>query len=152
VSRPLRFSKSHSNFVSDYHSTSRKRIVDFNLITKTFGGAHRVISIRLNGPASKPLLIRVVKSSLSNLEAEDVAQIMRTAEPVAGLLENGEQSSSTVDVIEPGSITISDLENWAFECTYEFSRSQETSSTGFIFGVEYAALNLPYVSCSQTLH
>jgi hypothetical protein len=146
VSKPLGISGSHSNFISDYHYTSRKRIVDFNLITKNFKGARRVISIDLNGPASKPLFISVVKSSVSNLEVEDVAQVMRTAEPVASLLENGKQSSSTIDVIEPGSLSISDLENWAFECTYEFSKSQEMSSTGFIFGVGYAALNLPYVS------
>jgi hypothetical protein len=83
---------------------------------------------------------------MSNLVAEDMAQVMRTVEPTDGLLENGELSSTAIEIIEPGSISVSDLEKWAFECTYEFSKTKDMCSTGFIFGVEYAALNLPYVS------
>jgi hypothetical protein len=67
-------------------------------------------------------------------------------EPGYRISEDAQSLSEVIKVLKPGSLSSTDLENWAFDYTYKYSKNKLPHATGFIFGIEYAKKGLPHVS------
>lgn len=71
---------------------------------------------------------------------------MQTVEPEHRTSQDAQSLSEVIKVLKPGSLTSTDLQNWAVDYTYKFSNTMLPHATGFVFGVEYAKKGLPHVS------
>jgi hypothetical protein len=130
----------------DYSSTSRRRVLDFHLSTTELEGSQRPLFIDGTGPATLPLLLKVLEIKTENLGLNDRARVLQTAKPEYKISEDAESLSDTIKLLKPGSLSSTDLENWAVDYTYKFSSTMLPRATGYVFGVEYAKKGLPHVS------
>jgi hypothetical protein len=130
----------------DYPSSSRKRILDFHLSTTKLEGSPRTIYIDGAGPVTFPLCIKVLVLEAGKLELDDRARVLRTVEPEYIISKDADSLAEVINVLKPGSLSSTDLQNWAVDYTYEYSSTKLPHATGFIFGIEYAKKGLPHVS------
>jgi hypothetical protein len=123
-----------------------KRILDFHLSMVKLESSERVIIIDGAGPITHPLRIKVLEINIAQLELNDRARVLRTVEPKYTISEGPQSLPKTIKVLKPGSLTSTDLENWAVDYSCKYSKTKLPHATGFIFGVEYVKKGLPHVS------
>lgn len=120
--------------------------MDFQLSTPKLAGPQRVLFIDGAGPTTLPLCIKVLELNTEKLELNDRVRVLRTVKPEYRISEDLQSLSKTIKVLKPGSLSNADLESWAVDYAYKYSKTKLPHATGFVFGVEYAKKGLPNVS------
>jgi hypothetical protein len=116
------------------------------LSTTKLEGSPRTIYIDGAGPVTLPLCIKVFVLGAGKLELDDRARVLRTVEPEHIISKDADSLAEVINVLKPGSLSSTDLENWVVDYTYKYSSTKLPHATGFIFGIEYAKKGLPHVS------
>lgn len=98
-----------------------------------------------SGPVTHPLFIKVLVLETEQLELGDRALVLRTVESNHNISDDAKSLAEVIHVLKPGSLSRTDLENWAVDYTYKYSKAKLPHATGFVFGIEYAKKGLPHV-------
>lgn len=79
----------------------------------------------------------------SSLSPETIAEITRIQNLGS---KSSQETSKTVTVLDPDILSALDLERWAIEYAYKFTKEINIHATAFILGIEYVERKLPHVS------
>ena len=124
--------------------------MDFNADFSGIEGARRVLSIDGRGASSRPFHIIVLEVETVLLDPKtltEVQRIHRLGSKVSGEDLPCEPSQPrTVTVLDPDILSTFDIEKWAIEYAYKFTKTHNIHATAFILGIEYVERGLPHVS------
>ncbi|TAQ89489.1 hypothetical protein B7494_g2167 [Chlorociboria aeruginascens] len=127
-----------------YSSSSRKRIVDFDIKFTGIYGSQRILTIDGKGPASIPLhliALEIKTTSLNSLMQNEIDRITRLRAPYPS---NDAVQPSTITILDPDGLAALDIEGWAVQYAIEFNKYHNQKTSSFRFGLKYFQLGLPY--------
>ena len=147
------FHSSHFVSCSDadtivYGSSSRTRVTDFNVLFENVKGRRRIFTIDGNGPSPRPLHIIVVEVETSSLNPDAIDAISRVQGRGSPPAIEGTSPSAppkTITIVDPDVLSSLDLNIWAMEYAYKFTKTHNIHATAFILGIEYVEKKLPHV-------
>lgn len=97
------------------------------------------------GATSRPIHVIVMEVEISSLSPQTAAEIKRI-QNLGSQIKNIASESSTVMILDPDILSALDLERWAIEYAYKFTKDYNVHATAFLLGIEYVERKLPHVS------
>jgi hypothetical protein len=91
------------------------------------------------------IIVEVETLSLTSEMMDEIRRVQRLRLPPS--IECSEQPAApkTIAIIDPDVLSTLDLEKWAMEYAYKFTKTHNIHAAAFPLGVEYAKRKLPHV-------